>query len=26
VRPMAREVCGNAMDDDCNGAADEGCP
>ncbi|MFO0628435.1 MAG: MopE-related protein [Polyangiales bacterium] len=25
VRPMTREVCGNAMDDDCNGLTDEGC-
>src|SRR5581483_11324851 len=26
VRPGAPEVCGNAVDDNCNGAVDEGCP
>jgi hypothetical protein len=25
VHPDAREVCGNGIDDDCNGGIDEGC-
>jgi len=26
VRPGAAEVCGNGVDDDCNGLVDDGCP
>jgi hypothetical protein len=25
VYPGAREICGNMIDDDCNGAVDDGC-
>jgi hypothetical protein len=26
VNPAAVEVCGNGVDDDCDGSIDEGCP